>query len=312
MLPPSTHVSTVTPRGFKPTRLVKIYSCFSAVHVPHFVWCISNASVLSKQLPLRLLLHSDGTERAGAYPAGTLEPGAPQKWDNHSVSYSDACSEPWLHPDISPSLDLFANGKPHQLELQIAIWMSYLPVPSLLRLEKCQCKGSVLAVMLFVTNKGLLALQRSHHPVSNGNLTISSVSIPTSTGMHTLSLAPLDKKYQVTRVRKPDIPWCPREFHSPWQGQDAMLFSHQGEAITSVHVTTRATPDSDGFLFWSPFAGGGTGDIRWWEQDRHFCPLALRGLQRTLPALSCPPLPRAAVCGPAPPGDDARAEAGPT
>lgn len=44
MLPPSTHVSTVTPRGFKPTRLVKIYSCFSAVHVPHFVRCMSKLS----------------------------------------------------------------------------------------------------------------------------------------------------------------------------------------------------------------------------------------------------------------------------
>lgn len=44
MLPPSTRVSAVTPRGFKPTRLVKIYSCFSTVHVPHFVQCISKLS----------------------------------------------------------------------------------------------------------------------------------------------------------------------------------------------------------------------------------------------------------------------------
>lgn len=44
ILPPSTHVFAVTPRGFKHTRLIKIYSRSSTVHVPHFVQCISKLS----------------------------------------------------------------------------------------------------------------------------------------------------------------------------------------------------------------------------------------------------------------------------
>lgn len=125
MLPPSTHVSTITPGGLKPTRLVKIYSHFSAVHVPH----ASASSVLSKRLPLWLLLHSDGTEGARAYSAGTQEPGAPRRWDN-------CCFIPPNHvrtQTFPPGFDLFANGKPHQLEPQIGFWMIYLPVASLLK-----------------------------------------------------------------------------------------------------------------------------------------------------------------------------------
>lgn len=57
------------------------------------------------------------------------------------------------------------------------------------------------------------------------------------------------RKYQVRAARNWGRPQCPWK---PWQGQDAMLFPHQFSA--------RATPESDGFLFWSSFAGVGTSD----------------------------------------------------
>lgn len=202
MLSPSTRVSTVTPRGFKPTRLVKIYGCFSAVHVPHFVQCISKLSTF-KAAPLRLLLHSDGTLGAWAHPEGhrsleLLRRGTIALLSIAVLAPSRACTQTFP-PDLT-------CGKPHQLEPQIAIWISYLPISSLLRIGKCPRKGSVLAGLLLLEKDLATGSLAFVTPLNNGNLTITSVTVLTSTGMHTTSFTPLDKNFQVTGARNSDKP----------------------------------------------------------------------------------------------------------
>lgn len=172
----------------------------------HILCNASASSVLSKQLPLRLLLRSDGTLGAGAHPAGTQVPGAPRRWVNHSAFYNCACSRPCTHPDVSPSPDLFANGKPNQLEMQIAIWMSCLPISPLLRTEKCPCKGSVSARLLLLAKDLATGSSAFVTPLNNGNLTVTSATVPTSTGMHTTSFTPLDKNFQVNGATNSDKP----------------------------------------------------------------------------------------------------------
>lgn len=84
-----------------------------------------------------------------------------------------------------------------------------------------------------------------------------------------------------------------------------MLFLHQGEVVISLHVSARATPNSDGFLFCSPFAEE---DIRRWERTGTLA-LSTMGAAEDPACTSLSPG-QIDVHGPAPPGD-VRAEAGP-